>query len=330
MRIAIDAMGTDENPVPDVAGAVLAARDFNETMILVGDEKQIAAELAKQDTSGLAVEVVHAPQSVSMEDKPASVGKAKPESSMHIGLQLVRDGKADAFVTAGNTGAALSIATLHSLGRIRGIKRPALTVVAELDGHLIVLVDAGANTDSKLEWLQQFAVMGNLYASRVLGISNPRVGLLSNGSEDGKGDQLVRDANVALRDMDLNFIGNIEPLDLIGGNVDVAVSDGYVGNILMKTYEAAIKTVFRIMRDELTSDLRAKAGATLARPYLRNTVRKLDPTQFGGAPLLGVDGIVIIAHGSSDATIMRNAIRQAIRAHESDIINVIKQGLETA
>lgn len=330
MRIAVDAMGTDANPAPDVAGTVLAAHDFNETMILVGDKKQVEAELAKQNTSNLSLEVVHAVQQVTMDDKPASVGKAKPGSSMHVGLQLVKDGKADAFVTAGNTGAALSIATLHSLGRIRGIKRPALTVVAELNGNLIILVDAGANTDSKLDWLKQFAMMGDLYANRVLQIEQPRVGLLSNGTEDGKGDQLVRDANIAFQEMALNFVGNIEPIDLISGNVDVAVTDGYVGNILMKTYEAAMKTVFRVMRTELTSDLRAKLGASLARPYLQNTVKKLDPTQFGGAPLLGINGIVIIAHGSSDATIMRNAIYQAIRAHESNIIDVIKQGLSAS
>ena len=327
MKIAIDAMGTDNHPAPDVEGAVIAASELNHTMILVGDEPQIRKELEKHNTDGLAIEVHHAPEAVTMEDKPASVGKAKPQSSMHIGMQLVRDGHADAFVSAGNTGAALSIGTLHSLGRIRGIRRPALSAVGELAGHLITVLDVGANTDSKLEWLEQFALMGNIYARDVLQVTEPRIGLLANGTEDGKGDQLVREANEHFKTLALNYIGNVEPKDLLSGRVDVIVTDGYVGNILLKTYEAAIAGTFNIMRTELTSDLRAKAGAGLARPYLRNTAQQMDPTQYGGAPLLGLNGIVIITHGSATPQVIRNSIMQAVRAVEYNLIDAIKQGL---
>lgn len=327
MRIAVDAMGTDNHPNPDVAGAVLAARDFGETIVLVGDEKAINLELDRLDTNGLSIEVVHAAQHITMEDKPADVGKSKPESSMHMGMQLVRDGQADAFVTAGNTGGALAVATLHSLGRIKGIRRPAMSAVGRLAGNLVTIVDIGANTDTKLEWLKQFAVMGNIYANRVLNIENPRVGLLANGSEEGKGDQLVRDAHSAFQELPLNFIGNVEPSDLFTGKVDVIVTDGYVGNILLKTYETAISTVFGMMRTHLTQDLRAKLGAALARPYLREVASQMDPTQYGGAPLLGVNGVVVITHGGSDANVIRNSIQQAIRAVQADVITKIKDGL---
>ncbi len=327
MKIAVDAMGSDNAPAPDVAGGVRAAREFNETILLVGDEQQIKAELAKHNTDGLAIEVIHAAQQVTMTDKPAEVGKEKPESSMHVGMNLVKTGDADAFVTGGNTGAAMAIATLHTLGRIKGVRRPAMSAVGDLNGHLVTVLDIGANTDTKLEWLKQFGLMGNIYAQQVLGVASPRVGLLANGEEDGKGDQLVREANPAFREMGLNFIGNVEPKDLLSGRADVIVTDGYVGNILLKTYEAAIASVFNEMRVSLTRDWRGKVGAWLARPYLRSVLKRHDPTQYGGAPLLGVNGIVIITHGGSDAAVIRNTIKQAIRAKESNLIEVIQTGL---
>lgn len=327
MRIAVDAMGTDKNPVADVAGSVMAAKDFGDTIILFGDESQIQSELKKHDTTGLDIQVVHTSQNITMEDKPAVVGKSKPDSSMHVGMTWVKEGKADAFVTAGNTGAALAIGSLHTLKRIRGVRRPALTAVGELMGNLITVVDIGANTDTKIDWLEQFAIMGSLYSEKVLSISNPRVGLLANGEEEGKGNQQVRDALDVFKEMPINFIGNVEPKDLLTGRVDVIVTDGYVGNILLKTYEAAISAVFNVMREELTSDLRAKAGAVLAKPYIKNVVRQLDPTQYGGAPLLGIEGIVIITHGGSSPEVIRNSIAQARRAVEADVINKIKDGL---
>ena len=326
MRIVVDAMGTDTHPTADVAGAVMAAREFGDTMILVGDQDQIRNELAKHNTNGLKIDVVHAADSITMDDKPNEIVRGKPESSVHVGIDLVKNGDADAFVSAGNTGATLAV-SMFRLRRIRGVKRPALTAVGRLIGNLVTVVDVGANTDTKLEWLQQFALMGNLYTQRVLGVEKPRVGLLSNGEEDGKGNELVREANVAFQAMPFRFIGNVEPSDLFKDKVDVIVTDGYVGNILLKTYEAAIEAVGRELREQLTRNIRAKLGATLVKPYLKDMVTQLDPTQYGGAPLLGVNGVVIVTHGGSSATVIKDSIGQARKAVSSDVIGTIKTGL---
>lgn len=327
MRIIVDAMGTDDHPIADVAGAVMASREFEVAITLVGDKEQIQSELVQQNLTDTQIDIFHAPTSIRMDDKPNLVVRGKTDSSMHIGMQLVRDGKGDAFVTAGNTGAALAIAMI-TLKRIGGVKRPALTAVGEFMGHLLTVIDIGANTDTKLEWLKQFAVMANIYAESVLQITTPKVGLLANGEEDGKGDQLVRDANQAFRDLNLNFVGNVEPSDLFSGKADIVVTDGYVGNILLKTYETAMDSVFHLLREELTRDTRAKLGAALSKPYLKRVVQQLDPRQYGGAPLLGINGVVIITHGSATPSIMRNSIQQAIRAVESNVIQQIHTGLQ--
>ncbi len=326
MRIVVDAMGTDTHPVADVAGAVMAAREFGDTIILVGDQSQVKHELTKHDMNGLAIEVVHAEESITMDDKPNEIVRGKPNSSVHVGVDLVKNGDGDAFVSAGNTGATLAV-SMFRLRRIRGVKRPALTAVGEIAGNLITVVDIGANTDTKLEWLQQFALMGNLYAQDVLGVARPRVGLLANGEEDGKGNELVRQANVAFREMPFHFIGNVEPSDLFNDKVDVIATDGYVGNILLKTYEAAIEAVGNQLREQLTRDLRAKLGAALVKPYLKNMITQLDPTQYGGAPLLGVNGVVIVTHGGSSATVIKDSIGQARKAVTSNVIETIQTGL---
>ncbi|MEM6527055.1 MAG: phosphate acyltransferase PlsX, partial [Chloroflexota bacterium] len=260
MKIAVDAMGTDNHPVADVGGAVLAAQAYGETMILVGDRTRIEQELQKHETTGLPIEIVHADDSITMEDKPNEVLRGKAGSSMHVAIDLVKAGKADAFVTCGNTGAALAV-SMFQLKRIAGVRRPAITAVGELGGHLITVVDVGANTDTRLEWLQQFALMGHLYSERVLGVANPRVGLLANGTEETKGDALVREAHPVFADMPFNFVGNMEPKDLFTGNVDVLVMDGYVGNVVLKTYEGTMSALGAILRRELQSDWRAKLGA---------------------------------------------------------------------
>ena len=331
MRIALDAMGSDEFPAPDVAGAVLAAREFGDSIILVGDEQRIAAELAKHDTSGLTLIVKHASDTITMMDKPAVVGKSKPNSSMHVGMNLVKDGEAEAFVTAGNTGAALSIATLFTLRRIPGVKRPALTAIIRLQGTNVIVLDVGANADSKADWLAQFAVMGKIYAHSALNLQNPRVGLLSNGEEEGKGNQLVQEASALLRSVDVNFIGNVEPKDLLAGGADVVVVDGFVGNILIKSLEGATSTMVRVLRAELMSTLPTKIGALLARPAFKRVQKQIDPFEVGGAPLLGVNGVVIIGHGRSNAVAIKNAIGQARKAVAGGVINSIRQGItETA
>ncbi len=326
MRIVLDAMGSDQNPVPDVEGAVLAAREYGETILLVGDQVKVEAELAKYSTTGLSLEVVHASEAVTMTDKPGMVGRGKPDSSMHVGMKLVKDGQADAFVTMGNTGAALAIATLHVLRRIRGIHRPALSTLLRLGARSMILLDVGANADCKPEWLAQFGLMGSLYAEKVMQCAAPRVGLLSNGEEEEKGNLLVREAAELLKTGGVNFIGNVEPKEILGGAVDVAVMDGFAGNVLLKTLEAFGSALFGLIRQELMADGRSKIAGLLAKPAFRRVYHQIDPFEIGGAPLLGVDGVVIIGHGRSNGIAVKNAIQQARSAVLGQIVPAIRQG----
>lgn len=327
MRIVVDAMGSDHYPQPDVEGAVLAARELGETIVLVGDQQTVSAELARHNTTSLAIEVVHAAEHVTMEDKPGIVGRAKPDSSMHVGMRLVAAGEADAFVSAGNTGAALSIATLHTLRRIKGVHRPALGTIVTLAGRSLILLDIGANTDSRPEWLAQYGVMGSVYAARALGQSNPRVALVSNGEEAGKGTTLVQGAAELLQQVGVNFIGNVEPKEVLSGMVDVAVMDGFTGNIMIKTMEATGQLIFRLVREELVADIRSKIGGLLVKPAFRRVFRQVDPFEIGGVPLLGVNGVVIIGHGRSNAHAIKNAIGQARTAVEGGIVDAIRDGV---
>jgi glycerol-3-phosphate acyltransferase PlsX len=328
MRIVLDAMGSDSNPVPDVEGAVLAAREYGDTIVLVGDQARVKAELARHNTSGLSIKVHHAPQAVTMEDKPGVVGRAKPESSMHIGMQLVKDGQGDAFVTVGNTGAALAIATLHTFRRVPGVHRPAVSAVLRYGGKPLTLVDVGANTDCKPEWLAQFGVMGSLYAECALGVTRPVVGLLSNGEEAGKGTVLVQEAAELLRTSGVNFIGNVEPKEILGGKVDVAVMDGFSGNVFIKTMEAFGSTMFDLIRQELMADTRSKIAGLMAKPAFQRVYHQIDPFEIGGAPLLGVNGVVIIGHGRSNGLAVKNAIRQARGAVLGHVVEAIREGLK--
>jgi phosphate acyltransferase len=329
MRIALDAMGSDNCPVPDVEGAVLAAREFADTIFLVGDQEKIKHELGKYNASGLSLEIVHASQTVLMTDKPTTVGKAKPDSSMHVGMELVKTDAADAFVTAGNTGAALAIATIFTLRRLPGVKRPALCSILRLpENRSIILLDIGANADSKPEWLVQFAVMGRIYAQKTVGLANPRVALLSNGEEEGKGSQIVVDTANLLKELPVNYTGNIEPKDVLKGGADVVVADGFVGNITIKSFEAMGSTLSNLIRQEIRSDVVSTLGGLLARPAFRRVAKQIDPFEIGGAPLLGVNGVVIIGHGRSNAIAIKNAIRQARLAVAGGVIRSIRDGLE--
>ena len=331
MRVVLDAMGSDTCPVTDVEGGVLAAREFGDTILLVGDQKQITNELAKYDVSGLKIEVVHAEEIILMTDKPSVVGKSKPQSSMHIGMTLVADGKADAFVTAGNTGAVLAIATLFALRRIPGVKRPALgSIIRVEEDKSIIVLDIGANPDSKPDWLMQFAFMGHIYSQKALGISAPRVALLSNGEEEGKGNQLIRETSDLLKSSNLNFVGNIEPKDMLRGEADVIVSDGFVGNIAIKSIEAMGSALSNLIRREIRRDPMSTLGGLLARRAFRRVATLVDPFEIGGAPLLGVNGVVIIGHGRSNAKAIKNAVRQARLAVDGQVIQSIGEGLPTA
>ncbi len=329
MRIVIDAMGSDNYPVPDVAGAVMAARQLDDTIILVGNEATIKTELAKHDTAGLALEVVHADQIITMEDKPSQIVREKRDSSMHVGMNLVKSGDADAFVTAGNTGGVLAVAMLRGvgIGRIPGIKRPALGVIFPTPKRPF-LIDYGANADCRPEYLLQFAVMGSLYVERVLGIKEPRVALISNGEEEGKGNILVQETIPLLAASGLNFVGNIEPKELMRGATEVAVTDGFTGNILMKTAEAVASYMSETIREYIKSNPFTAVGGLLARPAFNRVKKHLDPDEVGGVPLLGINGVVIVAHGSSSAVAIKRAIEQARNVVEKEVVQAIAVGIK--
>lgn len=327
MRIVVDAMGTDERPVPDVEGGVLAAREFGDTIVLVGNKAQIETELSKHNTRGLNLEVIHAEDEILMGDKPSKVMKSKPQSPMHIGMNMIKDGQADGFVSAGNTGASHAIATLSTLRRIPGVKRPALTGIYPMHGRNLIMLDVGANADSKVEWLEQFAVMGHIYAKSTFGVEKPVVATLSNGEEEGKGNQLTRDAAERIRKLDLNYVGHVEPKELTKGDVDVVVMDGFVGNIFIKSFEASMTYLTENLRKQLRADILSTIGALLSRAAFKRLRDKIDPREVGGAPLLGVNGVVIIAHGGSDAYSIRSAILQARNAIKGNAIEEIQAAL---
>lgn len=328
LRIVVDAMGSDNHPGPDVAGGVMAAREFGDTIILVGDSQRIEAELSQLDTAGLSLEVRHASEVIEMEDSPSAAGREKRDSSMHVGMGLVRDGAADAFVTAGNTGGALAVATLRQLGlgRLPGVKRPALGVIFPTKGHPL-LIDNGANADSKPEYLLQFGIMGSLYVERMLNVSSPRVALISNGEEEGKGNLLIKESIPLLESSGLNYVGNVEPKEFIRGAADVGVTDGFTGNIMMKTAEAVAAYMSDNIRDSLMANPLTMLGGLLARPAFRRVRQELNPDEVGGAPLLGVNGVVIIAHGRSNAYAIKQAVGQARRIVQRGVVEAIAQGI---
>jgi len=328
MIITLDAMGGDNAPAAAVHGAVWAARDFGVTIQLVGQPETIETELAKHNATGLNLPIIPASEVIEMDESPAKAVKSKKDSSMVVGLRCLKAGESDAFVSAGNSGGVLA-AALFGLGRIKGIKRPALSTVFPNDseyGHCFLL-DVGANTDVRPEFLVQFALMGSIYAEKVMGISSPRVGLLSTGEEEDKGSQLVQETTPLLRATHLNFMGNVEGKDIPTGNIDVIVTDGFTGNVYIKGVEGAAVMILRVLKREIKSRPLAWVGAGLAWGALQALRKKLDYREFGGGPLLGVNGTVIIAHGRSDAYAIRHAIRVAKQASENQIVQAIENGL---
>jgi glycerol-3-phosphate acyltransferase PlsX len=277
MRIVLDAMGTDDCPGPDVQGGILAAQELGVSVVLVGDESAIRRELARHSTAGLDIDVVHAAQVITMYDKPSVVTKGKPASSMHVGMNLVKSGQGDAFVTMGNTGAAHAIAMLQTFGRIRGVKRPALSAVFPIFGKPAIFTDIGANADSKPEWMLQFALMGSIYAQHALQISsNPTVGLLSNGEEEGKGNELIKETSELLRRTSLNFIGNVEPKQVFNRASDVVVSDGFTGNILVKVYESGTRYLTENLKATIKSNLLWSLAGVALKGAFSQVKKKLD------------------------------------------------------
>lgn len=323
MNIAVDVMGGDQAPAAIVAGAVEAARLYRITVSLVGKPEVIQRELAQQNTSGLHLPIVPAAQVIEMGEKAASAVRTKRDSSMVVACELVRQGQAQAFVTAGNTGAALA-AGIFKIGRTAGVLRPALVSPFPTKTGFCVVLDIGANADVRPEHLQQFAVMGALYAKQVMGIAAPTVRILSNGEEEGKGNQLVlNSAKLLAATPGLHFQGNIESKEVVEGLADVVVTDGFTGNIFIKTAEATARLLQKVMLEELTRGPISTVGALLARAALRRVRQRMDDSEFGGAVLLGLTGLVVVAHGRSNATAIRHAIRVAKQGIEQNILNTI-------
>jgi glycerol-3-phosphate acyltransferase PlsX len=328
MRIVVDAMGGDHAPAVVVDGAVQAARDLGLEILLVGRQEAVEAELKQYDTAGLLMTVHHATEVIEMDEHPAAAVKAKKDSSMVIGMEMIKRHEADAFFTAGNSGGALA-AALFRLGRIRGIQRPALSTIfpSQTPQGYCFLLDIGANADCRPEYLVQFALMGSIYAERVLGVPHPRVAIVSNGEEEGKGNELVQETVPLLKASGLNFVGNAEGKDIPWGIADVIVTDGFTGNVIIKLAEGVSKMLMDIIKQELTSSSVSKVGALLAKPAFDQVKRRLDYREYGGAPLLGVDGVVIVGHGRSDALAVRNGIRMAAQTVENGVLDAIKQDL---
>src|SRR6202011_2243118 len=326
--IALDAMGSDRKPKPEIEGAVQAARHYGIRVLLVGPEPTLQAELKRYTSSaGLPVEIVHASEVITMEDKAVQAVRAKRDSSMRVGLRLVREGRAGGFVTAGNTGAAMATAKMV-LGAIPGVDRPALAAVfPTAPGTAAILLDVGANVDCNPQNLEQFAVMGEIYSRAMFGTRRPRVGLLSIGEEENKRNEPAREPFQLLKQLPLNFIGNVEGRDLFSGHVDVIVADGFVGNVALKISEGVANLVRTALKESLKATITRQVGYLLSRSAFSDFKKRIDHTEYGGAPLLGVKGVCIVTHGSSNTNAMKNAVRVAAEFAQRGINESIERGL---
>ena len=328
MKIVVDAMGGDHAPEAAVEGAVMAAREYETEIILTGLSDQIHSILNRLDPDHqLSIQVVHADEVVEMHDSPSKVLRSKRKSSMKIGLDLVKEGTASAFLSAGNTGAVLAYSTII-LRPLKGVDRPAIAIqLPTLKGDAILL-DAGANVDCKTNQLFQFGIMGHVFAEYILGKKNPLVGLLSIGEEDGKGNEIVKEAFQMLKASHINFIGNVEGKEVYRGNADVIVCDGFTGNVALKISESLAEMIGSNLKRLFKSNWLSKLGYLLLKPKLDEFKKKVDYSETGGAPLLGVNGVVIIAHGSSSPKAIKNAINRARELSEKNINAHIQQGIE--
>ena len=329
--IALDAMGSDRAPKPEVEGAIQAARQYGVHVLLVGPENLIKPELGRHLSAlRLPIRIVHASEYITMEDKVEAI-RAKRDNSMRVGLRLVREGQANGFVTAGNTGAAMATAKIV-LGAMPGVDRPALAAVfPTAPGTPAMLLDVGANVDCTPQNLEQFAVMGEVYFRAMFGrrpgAHGPRVGLLSIGEEEGKGNDLTREAFQLLKQLPLNFVGNVEGRDLYNGKVEVIVADGFVGNVALKISEGVANLVRTALKESLKATITRQVGALLSRSAFSDFKKRLDHTEYGGAPLLGARGVCIITHGSSNPNAMKNAVRVAAEFSQRGINDSIEGGL---
>lgn len=319
MSIVLDAMGSDQYPVPEIqAAAALAAN--GEKVILVGKVELIHQKSNELQIDLTGIEIVDAPDIVGMEDKPVESFKKKPNNSMSVGMSLVKDGKAEAFVTAGNTGAAFFNAVMI-LRKISGISRPALAAIIPVKNGNCVFMDTGANADCRPDFLLEFAVMGSVYASLLFKTDNPKIALLSNGEESTKGNQLVKDAYPLLENSGVNFVGNVEPKEIYAGKADCVVTDGFSGNVFLKASEAVGKLITDTLKTSIMSSLRNKVGYLFIKPAIADLKRMMDPSETGAAILLGLNGLVFIGHGRSDARALVSAVNLARRTLEANLMD---------
>jgi glycerol-3-phosphate acyltransferase PlsX len=320
-------MGSDKAPKPEIEGALQAARHHGVRVLLVGSEPRLRAELSRYPGARrLGIEVAHASEVIAMDDKVEAI-RAKRDSSIRVGLRLVRDGRASGFVTAGNTGAAMATAKMV-LGGLPGVDRPALAAAfPTVLNTAAILLDVGANVDCEPVNLAQFAVMGDIYCRAIFGMKRPRVGLLSIGEEEGKGNRLTREAFRLLQQLPINFIGNVEGRDLYNGHVDVIVADGFVGNVALKSSEGVARLVRSVLKETLKATITRQVGALLSRNAFSDFTKRLDHTEYGGAPLLGIKGVCIITHGSSNTNAIKNAVRVASEFAEAGVNETIAREL---
>jgi len=325
MTIILDAMGSDNRPYPEVQAAVTASNQLNEEIVLVGDENLLDQKLAAIPGDQSMVRIAHAPQALDMSDHIVDV-RSKKQNTMKVGMNLVKSGDGDAFVTAGNTGMAMYFAK-KTFGDIKGVIRPCLCAIFPVKGGRAVVLDIGANAECRPDFLVQFGIMGTIYAQTMLGVKLPTVGLLSNGEEEGKGNDLVRESFPHLNQSNLNFIGNVEGKEVFGGQVDVVVTDGFTGNVVLKSTEAVAKLILETLKEELMSSFRTKMGALLAKPAFGKIRKMLDPSEIGAAPLLGIDALVFVGHGRSDAKAIVSAIRAAKEAVDKQLLVKLRKAI---
>jgi phosphate acyltransferase len=319
IKIAVDSMGSDNSPFSEVEGAIQAAKAFDVHVILVGKESVLTPLLKESGGDRLSsVEIHNATQVIAMDESPAAALRKKKDSSIRVAADLVRDRTASGLVSAGNTGAVMAISKMV-FGAIPGVDRPALAaILPTLAGHA-VLLDVGANVACKPHHLVQFAVMGHLFSKKIVGVASPRVGLMSVGEEESKGNELTKEVHKTLKQLDLNFIGNVEGRDIYNGRADVIVCDGFTGNVALKTSEGLIEAVLKLLKEELSRNLKAKLGALLSQQSFKRLKKRLDYSEYGGAPLLGLRGASIICHGRSSSNAIKNAIRVAKEYAENQV-----------
>lgn len=327
MKIAVDAMGGDDAPAAIVEGAIAAAREYDVSPILVGDETEIKKVLSIHNVMGLPISVVHASQRVEMHEAPSSVIRKKKDSSISVATRLVKEGEAVAVISAGNTGASMAMGLLH-LRSLSCVERPAIaTPLPTLEGTAI-MIDVGANVDCKPNHLFQFAIMGSIYAEEIFGIANPKVGLLNIGEEETKGNELTKEVFKMLKHSRLNFLGNVEGRDVYTGEVDVIVCDGFIGNVALKISEGLSEAMQQFLKQEILASRMGKIGYALLKSSFARFKKKVDYAEYGGAPLLGLDGISIICHGHSSSEAIKNAIRVAKESYRRGVVRHIKEQIE--